>query len=300
MPVHLLLEQISTACPRWVAEPPLKQCWLVPAQYWLVVCNLERVLLLIVAVEASIVAVAPALTRRVVVLLHRRPADISDCFQLKFFVSIEIVVPAEPSQPVEAAAAAFVVASSVECFQPWFALAVAAAPCSCFAVTSSAVVASLNSSVGFATSSVVASCFLFAVVVAYFAVAFHILLVDHTVLDFRMLQAVFVLVLVAFRIQAVVGPGYHMHSAEFVFAGSLGNSLQPASASGSFLVARRSHLLPCCSYFQTWAHPLHFVVGRRRRLDMADDIVYSYLRDTYCLLDIHLYFCYIVVLIFGL
>lgn len=300
MPVHLLLEQISSACPRWVAEPPLTQCWLVPAQYWLVVCNLERVLLLIVAVEASIVADAPALTRRVVVLLHRRPADISDCFQLKFFVSIEIVVPAEPSQPVEAAAAAFVVASSVECFQPWFALAVAAAPCSCFAVTSSAVVASLNSSVGFATSSVVASCFLFAVVVAYFAVAyFHILLVDHTVLDFRMLQVVFVLVLVASRNQAVVGPGYHMHSAVFVFAGSLGNSRQPASASGNFLVAHHIHLLPCCSYFQTWAHPLHFVVGRRR-LDMADGIVYSCLMDTYCPLDIRLGFCYIVVLSFGL
>ena len=122
----------------------------------------ERVLPLIAAVEAAI-AVAPALTRRVV-LLHRRPADISDCFQLKIFENIEIVVPAVPSQLVDAGAA-FVVGSSVGGFQPLrFASVVFVVPCSYFAATSLAVVASLDSLIAAVETLEVASCFLFVVV----------------------------------------------------------------------------------------------------------------------------------------
>ena len=92
-------------------------------------------LLAIATVEVAI-AVAPALTKRVV-LLHRRLAGISDYFQQKFFVNIEIVVPVVPFQPVEAVVVAFVVASSVgDSLLLKFASVVVAVPCLRFVGTS--------------------------------------------------------------------------------------------------------------------------------------------------------------------
>ena len=118
-------------------------------------------LLLTAAVEA-VFAVAPALTKRMV-LLHRRLADISDCFQLKFFENIEIGVPAASSQPVETEAASVVASLAADCLPLRFAsVAAVAGPCSYFGLT--LVAASLGSLIVVVETLEVASCFLFVVV----------------------------------------------------------------------------------------------------------------------------------------
>ena len=109
MPVHLLLEQILLAGPRMVAEPPPGQCSVVVVQGLEPLHHLALQVLRLFAAGAAVIAAAPELTKRVV-LLHRRPADISDCFQQ---FSVNIVVPAALYQPVEAVAV-FAVVTFVE------------------------------------------------------------------------------------------------------------------------------------------------------------------------------------------
>lgn len=166
VPVHLLLEQILIAGPRLVAVPPPWQCLMVRLQYGLVVVvqgsaeplrHLALQVLRLFAAVAAVIAVAPSLTKRVV-LLHRRPADISDCFQ--FSVNIVVVVPAALYQPCFALCIAAVVASFaaviiVGYFLLLFASFVVAVVPSSFAVTLLVAVPSLVAVASFDSSVVV-------------------------------------------------------------------------------------------------------------------------------------------------